>query len=84
MTKREILQNINIERTRQDEKWGFPQINSLPEWGIILGEEVGEAMKEMNEIRFRDKDYENRIAELIQLAAVAVAIIEHITTEEPI
>lgn len=82
MNRREILQKINIERSRQDEKWGFPQINSIPEWGIILGEEVGEAMQEMNEIRFREKGMDSLIAELIQVAAVAVAIIEHITMED--
>ena len=82
MIRREIWQNINIERTRQDEKWGFPQINTLPEWGIILGEEFGEATTEINEIHFRNKDINQLITELTQVAAVAVAIIEHITSEE--
>lgn len=77
MNRKEIVKQINFERVRQDKKWGFPQRNSLPEWGIILGEEFGEVAKEMNEIRFRNHDDANLKAELIQLAAVCYAILEH-------
>ena len=56
MTRRDILVDINKERARQDTKWGFPQRNNLAEWGIILGEEVGEVMQAMNEVRFRNED----------------------------
>lgn len=84
MKRREILQKINIERARQDAKWGYPQKNTLPEWGIILGEEVGEAMKELNELHFRQPALPSLalgclITELIQTAAVAVSIVEHLT-----
>lgn len=82
MKRREILQKINIERARQDAKWGYPQRNNLPEWGIILGEEVGEAMQAMNEVRFRNEGKEHLLEELVQVAAVAVSIIEHLTMEE--
>jgi len=81
MTRREILQDIKTERARQDDKWGFPQNNTLPEWGIILGEEVGEVMQAMNEVRFRNENQAHLLEELIQVAAVAVAIIEHLTME---
>lgn len=81
MTRRDILQDINKERARQDGKWGFPQNNNLAEWGIILGEEVGEVMQAMNEVRFRNEDTAHLLEELIQVAAVAVSIIEHMTME---
>jgi len=81
MTRHEIIKAINVERARQDEKWGFPQNNNIAEWGIILGEEVGEAMQAMNEIRFRNEDNAHLIEELIQVAAVAVSIIDHLTLE---
>jgi len=81
MTRKEILQDINKERARQDTKWGFPQKNNLAEWGIILGEEVGEVMQAMNEVSFRNEDQTHLLEELIQVAAVAVSIIEHLTME---
>lgn len=84
MKRREILQKINIERARQDAKWGYPQKNTLPEWGVVLGEEVGEAMKELNELHFRQPALPSLalgclITELIQTAAVAVSMVEHLT-----
>lgn len=84
MKTTEILEKVAAERTRQDSKWGYPQKNTLPEWGIILGEEVGEAMKELNELHFRRRSHPSTslgylITELIQTAAVAVSIVEHLT-----
>lgn len=76
---------IEEERTRQDAKWG-QQNHSPIEWIAILTEEVGEASKEAVEMHFA-KDFpthypddveraERYRAELIQVAAVAVAMIE--------
>lgn len=84
MKTTEILEKVAAERARQDSKWGYPQKNTLPEWGIILGEEVGEAMKELNELHFRQPALPSLapgclITELIQTAAVAVSIVEHLT-----
>lgn len=73
-----IYQAIEKERNRQDQKWGFPQKNTLPEWGIILCEEVGEAITEINDAHFRSKPQDQLIRELVQVTAVSVAIIEHI------
>jgi len=74
-----ILLEVVEERRRQDKKWG--EQNHPPcEWIAILTEEVGEAAEEALNIRFQ---YENRglsitglRAELVQVAAVAVAFIE--------
>lgn len=77
-----ILLEIIKERHRQDEKWG--EQNHLPiEWVAILTEEVGEVSKEALEVHF-DDHYQNRDRlyrykeELIQVAAVAVSMIESI------
>lgn len=43
-----VLDEISAERDRQDEKWG-PQHHDLAFWMSILGEEVGEAFKALND-----------------------------------
>lgn len=70
------IQKILVERKRQDEKWGFPQENSYCEWGSILSEEVGELCKELNELNFRRGDLEKMETEAVQVAAVALSILE--------
>lgn len=65
-----VLCEVEKERVRQDAKWG-EQNHGVYKWLAILGEEVGEANKsalEGNAPNYRD--------ELIQIAAVAVAMIE--------
>lgn len=80
---KEILQAIAAERQKQDEKWG-EQNHSPIEWLAILGEEVGEANKHGLQAHFsKDAVYEKEQLmeyrkELIQIAAVAVAMIESI------
>lgn len=77
-----ILEQIAAERSMQDKKWGFPQHNSLSEWGNILGEEYGEYLKALNEHIFgRTANPDDMVNELIQTAAVAVAILEHLELE---
>ena len=76
---------VEEERTRQDAKWG-QQNHSPIEWIAILTEEVGEAAKEAVEMHFANafpEHYTNDAercaryrAELIQVAAVAVAMVE--------
>lgn len=70
------IKAILDERERQDQKWGFPQENTYGEWGSILAEEAGELCKELNELNFGRGDQERMEAEAVQVAAVALAILE--------
>lgn len=73
--RRKVLNEVNAERDRQDRKWG-EQNHSPAHWLMILGEEVGEANKAALEAHFKGKDLSEYRAELIQVAAVAVSMIE--------
>ena len=68
------LANVDSERDSQDAKWG--EQNHTIEWMSILGEEFGEACQEFNRVHFASCSDKNLRAELIQVAAVAVAIVE--------
>ena len=70
MNKDDIIALILKERQKQDEKWG-EQTHDVYKWLAILGEEVGEANKAALEDSRSDL-----ISELIQIGAVAVAMIE--------
>lgn len=67
-----ILDQIYLERERQDEKWG-PQDHTLEGWYTILGEEVGEVA-----MAILEEWHTNVREELVQVAAVCVAMIEDI------
>ena len=61
---------MSREREAQDKKWGIQ--NHAPHiWLVILGEEFGEASKATLEL-----DWPAYRAEMVQVAAVAVAAIE--------
>lgn len=79
MNTSEVLAQVAQERQRQIDKWG-PQNHAPIEWLAILMEEVGEASKEGLEAHFTkfyaDGSYKQMRHELIQVAAVAVAMIE--------
>ena len=64
-----MLDAVFAERKRQDEKWGSQRHLPNDTWNRILGEEVGEVCKALND----NEPVENLRAELIQVAAVAVA-----------
>ncbi len=82
-----VLDEVFREREKQDAKWG-QQNHNAPEYLMILGEEVGEANKAALETYFKARksmppnveavkeDYSEYRKELIQIAAVAVAMIE--------
>lgn len=71
-----VLHEVQAERTMQDMKWG-DQNHSQMVWLGILAEEFGEAAKEVNEFHFgREQNPAKLRQELIQTAAVAVAMIE--------
>lgn len=91
-----ILKEIKQERKRQNKKWG-EQNHNLVEWMAILTEEHGEAGKEALEYHFAAQELavdlpENKEAflkklkayrtELIQVAAVAVSMIESVERNE--
>ena len=84
----QVTDEVQDERRKQDKKWG-PQSHAPIEWIAILGEEFGEASKEALEHHWAGKHYpvdEFRLirlrAELIQVAAVAVAFVESLDRNE--
>jgi NTP pyrophosphatase (non-canonical NTP hydrolase) len=70
----EVLADIADERARQDEKWGDQSGHPYLLWNAILGEEVGEVSR----VLLEDLDAKRLRAELVQIAAVAVAWVETI------
>jgi NTP pyrophosphatase (non-canonical NTP hydrolase) len=66
-----VLMEVLDERVRQDAKWGPSASRPAPGLSVLV-EEVGEVAAEMQE----DGDAENYRVELVQVAAVAVAMIE--------
>jgi len=71
-TTLEVLQSVGDERLRQDLRWG-QQNHGDGLWLAILTEEVGETAEAMLDLSQTDIR-----AELVQVAAVAVAWIESI------
>ena len=89
MRQNRILSEVKRERERQDGKWG--QQNHSPEvWLLILGEEVGEANRAAlealapcgNPIGDRREWLMAYRKELVQVAAVAIAMIESVDRNE--
>lgn len=75
-----VIKYVISERKRQDEKWGANRTHHPLEWLAILGEEVGEANQAALEAHFsgydRSGNWDDYRKELVQVAAVAVAMIE--------
>lgn len=73
---KDIFNEIRAERINQDAKWGIQDHHPM-EWCAILGEEVGEVQKAALEHHFKYKGatLKEYRQELIQVAAVAVAMI---------
>lgn len=76
------ISSVIAERTRQDAKWG-EQNHDPTVWMGILMEEVGELAQAVNETWFDNGEaerakggYHNMRAEAVQVAAVAVALVE--------
>jgi len=85
-----VLEDIDDERRRQDEKWG-EQNHDLTVWASVLGEEFGETCHAILHHRAASGGSENvegdtdpsgwleKVrSEAIQTAAVAVALVEYI------
>ncbi|BBQ07959.1 nucleoside triphosphate pyrophosphohydrolase family protein [Elizabethkingia anophelis] len=77
-----ILNEIKEERIRQIEKYAKKNSGfTLSAFLSILTEEVGEAAKDINDINLRSKRknlFGHLRTELVQVAATAVQIIEHL------
>lgn len=85
MTK--AIDDVIAERFRQTEKWGYPQkaMLSATHGLAVLAEEFGEAALEVVEMVANDPGSSERLTrlvllrhELIQTAAVAIQMAEHI------
>ena len=67
---------VIAERIRQDEKWGEQNLDPFTYLTILL-EEIGEFAHDALENRFRPAQQETEIIEeAVQVAAVAMAIVE--------
>lgn len=79
------VQMVESERQRQDERWG-EQRHGMPVWLAVLMEEAGEASQAVLRLRTipLEDGHRRRLAihalqsEVVQVAAVAVAMLEHI------
>ena len=75
----DVYAEIQAERNRQGGKWGEQNHHPL-EWLAILGEEVGEVNEAALEAHFvgydRTGNWSDYRKELIQVAAVAVAMVQ--------
>jgi NTP pyrophosphatase (non-canonical NTP hydrolase) len=80
----DVLFSVALERIDQNRKWGL-QRHDYGKWLAILTEEVGEVAQAINRIHFpkdaKSSDASNLYTELIQVAAVAVAIAEQVKEE---
>lgn len=68
MTFADVTWLIAMERTEQDRKWGADRHLDTHLWATILAEEFGEVARAVLE-----NDGPNLRAELVQVAAVAIA-----------
>jgi hypothetical protein len=68
-----IVNDVLAERVRQLERWGV-QDHDDGTWSLILGEEYGEACQAA--LQHSSSDPTDLRAELVQVAAVAVAWID--------
>lgn len=82
MTYDKVSELVRAERRFQDQKFGWPQDITLAEYATILGEEFGEFCQEVLRVRFDGKDHADLVKEIVQVAAVAFAIVESLYEEQ--
>ena len=75
LTQHEAINLVLQERDAQDRKWGV-QDHLVSTWLEILVEEVGEVAKADLECRFGGAPPINIFRETVQVAAVALAMVE--------
>jgi NTP pyrophosphatase (non-canonical NTP hydrolase) len=78
-----VLEDVGNERVFQNQKWG-KQRHLMGDWLKILVEEVGEVAQAMQigDVSYKESDSDDLYIELVQVAAVAVAIAEHVREEK--
>ena len=78
-----VLNQVDNERLKQDAMWG-KQRHDRGTWLAILMEEVGEVAQAMqvNQSWGKKSDAGDLYSELVQVAAVAVAIAEQVAEDE--
>jgi hypothetical protein len=69
---------IEDERDYQNRKWGVHRTHTWAEWMLILSDEFGEAARAAKNVYWVDGSGSELRSELIQVAAVAVAMIEQL------
>ena len=69
------LDKVLAERRQQDLKWGIQDHQPFA-WLTILGEEFGESCQAALRARFGGRPIEEYEREVVQVAAVAVAMLE--------
>lgn len=78
MDRNEIYTLVDIERDRQDRKWGaMPRNLSDVVWLAVLVEEVGEAAESILKM-----EWDNLRKEVIQIIAVGVAWMEDVENHD--
>lgn len=82
MERTSIYRDIDAERDRQEAKFGR-QLHSWPVWAAILSEECGEVAEGCLQAHWREPDgLEHLREELVQVAAVAVQMLEKLDSGE--
>ncbi|MCU7521953.1 MAG: hypothetical protein HF312_17190 [Ignavibacteria bacterium] len=78
VSREEALKLVDAERNYQDWKWGEDNPHTLPEWYLILGKQVGQLGEAINAVLYNydDGDVTKIKKELVEIAAVCVAILE--------
>ncbi|WNS74252.1 hypothetical protein RRV45_15180 [Bacillus sp. DTU_2020_1000418_1_SI_GHA_SEK_038] len=76
---RPVMDDVWLERIRQNQLWGR-QRHPMGDWLKILIEEVGEVAQAMQigDFSYKESDADDLYKELVQVAAVAVAIAEQV------
>lgn len=74
-----VIKDVNLERFNQNSQWG-EQYHDYATWYTILGEEFGEVGQAIQQgsVAHKETDADDLYKELVQVAAVAVAIAEQV------
>ena len=81
---RQAIREVIVERHAQIARWGDQDHVDPHEWLAILTEEVGEVAKPVADARVKDFRLQEYREELVQVAAVAVAAIEAIDSQQEV